>query len=387
MPLLARDELVALTDPRPGPCVSIFMPTQRAAPERQQNPIDLKNLVREAEHALLEHGHRAIEIQPVLAPAWALVENPSAWERPGDSLALFLAPDFYREYHLPLPLEQLVVVADRFHIKPLLPAFTNGGIFYVLALSQKDVRLFLCTAQTVAQVDLEDVPRSVAEALLYDDPERQVQFHLTTRQQPTGPRGAMFHGHTAIADDTKDDIRHYFRHVDEGLKPLLRNQRAPLVLAGVEFLLPLYRDSNTYPNLLEKGVEGNPELLSAKELHRRARLIARPELERKMEVEAERYRQLAATSKLATHDLKTIVRTAHQGRVEVLWVAIDETRWGRYEPSTNSVHVHPQPNPEDEDLLDLAAVKALLTDALIYGVDHTRMPAKDADAAAAILRY
>jgi hypothetical protein len=386
MPLLARDELVALTETRPGPCVSIFMPTQRAAPARQQNPIDLKNLVREAEHALLEKGHRAIEIQPVLEPAWALVQNPSAWDRPGDSLALFLAPAFYREYHLPLPVEECVAVGDRFQIKPLLPAFTNGGIFYILAVSQKDVRLFLCTPQTVAQVDLEDVPKSVAEALLYDDPERQVQFHPTTRPHAGGQRGAMFHGHAEIADDAKDDIRHYFRHVDDGLKRLLKSQRAPLVLAGVEFLHPLYRDANTYPNLLPRGVEGNPELLSAKELHGRAWLLVRPELERRMEAEAERYRQLEATTKLATHDVKAIVRTAHQGRIEVLWVALDRTRWGRYEPATNSVHVHPQPKPGDEDLLDLAAVKALLADALIFAVDHTKMPAKQADAAA-ILRY
>ncbi len=121
MPLLVRDELEALTEPRPGPCVSIFMPTQRAAPERQQNPIDLKNLVREAEHKLLEAGHRAIEIRPLLEPAWALVQNPRAWERPGDGLTLFLAPRFYREYHLPLPLEESVTVGPRFHLKPQSP--------------------------------------------------------------------------------------------------------------------------------------------------------------------------------------------------------------------------------------------------------------------------
>jgi hypothetical protein len=30
------------------------------------------------------------------------------------------------------------------------------------------------------------------------------------------------------------------------------------VLAGVEYLLPIYREANTYPHLLAEGIHGNP---------------------------------------------------------------------------------------------------------------------------------
>lgn len=42
-------------------------------------------------------------------------------------------------------------------------------------------------------------------------------------------------------------------------KPSCGTNMPPLVLAGVEYLLPIYRRANTYPYLLDGGVTGNPE--------------------------------------------------------------------------------------------------------------------------------
>ena len=43
-----------------------------------------------------------------------------------------------RIHRLPLAFETLVVVANRFHVKPLLPLFMGNGRFYVLAFSLID---------------------------------------------------------------------------------------------------------------------------------------------------------------------------------------------------------------------------------------------------------
>jgi len=42
-----------------------------------------------------------------------------------------------------------VVVSDRFHLKPLLPLLTGDGRFYILALSQNQVRLLQGTRYSV----------------------------------------------------------------------------------------------------------------------------------------------------------------------------------------------------------------------------------------------
>jgi hypothetical protein len=54
---------------------------------------------------------------------------------------LFLSPGAFHSYRLPLSFGELAVISDRYHLKPLLPLLAGDGSFYVLALSQNEVRL------------------------------------------------------------------------------------------------------------------------------------------------------------------------------------------------------------------------------------------------------
>ena len=58
-----------------------------------------------------------------------------------------------------------MVVTDNFHIKPLLPLFTGDGHFYILALSQNEVRLLSGTRYSVSEVEIGQVGGSLAEAI------------------------------------------------------------------------------------------------------------------------------------------------------------------------------------------------------------------------------
>jgi Bacterial archaeo-eukaryotic release factor family 3 len=95
------------------------------------------------------------------------------WQRQNQGLALFLAPQTFGEYRLPSSLDELGVVAHRFHIKPLLPLLSGNGHFFVLALSQKEVRLLQGTGYSVSEVELHGVPQGIAEALPYEDVEKK----------------------------------------------------------------------------------------------------------------------------------------------------------------------------------------------------------------------
>lgn len=53
---LSIDEIKTLVENTQSPCVSLYMPTQKAGPETRQNPIRFKNLIREAEERLTEMG-------------------------------------------------------------------------------------------------------------------------------------------------------------------------------------------------------------------------------------------------------------------------------------------------------------------------------------------
>jgi hypothetical protein len=363
------------------------MPTHRGGREVRQDPIRLKNLLAEAEAQLVEAGLRRPEATELLGPALHLLDMAGFWRRQSDGLAIFVSSTVFRTHRLPIDLQELVVVSERFHIKPLIPLLTGDGRFYVLALSQNEVKLLQGTRYTVDHVDLERVPDSLDEALKWNDPERRLQWHTRTGSTTDGRRAAIFHGHgVASGDDPKDYIRRYFRQIDYGVRDLLRDERAPLVSAGVDHVLSLYREANKYQGLLEEGVVGNPEELGAEELHRQAWAIVQPHFQREREEAAAQYQRLAAAeSELASNEVQEIVPAAYHGRVATLFAALRFQHWGSFDVGRNTVVLRKEAKPGDEDLLDFAAAHTLLNAGTVYAVEAGKVP--DGAPLAAVFRY
>jgi hypothetical protein len=376
MKLLIRDELKVLMEEHKKPCVSIFMPLYRAGAEIQQNPLRFKNMLREAEQRLIANGQEEQDAKELLGPAQELLKDNDFWQHPLSGLAVYRSPDLFRYYRLPFDLQELVILADRFYIKPLLPLFYAERRFYILALSQNQVRFFQATRYSVHEIELKGIPQSLAEALKYEYPEKQPQFRTSApggKQHPGRRRPAIFYAYGVDIDDAKGRILRYFREIDKGLHGLLKEERAPLVLASVEYLFPIYREANTYPYLIDKGIPGNPELLSPEELHKQAWAIVQPYFQKVQEEALARYRELAGSGRVS-NDVREIVPAAYCGRVESLFVAVGYQQWGTFDPDTDRVYLHQSAEPGDEDLLDLAVVQTLLHGGNVYTVNLEEMP-------------
>jgi hypothetical protein len=387
MSLVSTEDLRLLAARQPGWHVSLFLPTYRAGVDTLQNPVRCKNLLRQAEAQLLAGGLRASEVQTLLAPVYRLLEDYAFWQHQSDGLALFVAPDVFRAYCLPLPLAELVVVSKRFHLKPLLPLLSGDGQFYILALSQNQVRVFECTRHSMNPVTLPNAPTSLAEALKYSDPERQLQFHTKTQtfaRPGSSERGAIFFGTGVAADETKSDLMEYFRQVDRGLAEVVPHAHVPVVLAGVEYLLPLYKAVTAHTAVVEPGVTGNPDDLPAETLHERAWAVVEPLFGQAQEEAAARYRRYAGTGRASSH-LPEVVLAAAYGRVETVFVAVGVQCWGRFHPETQDIQLVPEAAPEAEDLLDCAALHTFLNRGTVYAVPPDQVPAPAS--LAAILRY
>ncbi|MCL5269552.1 MAG: hypothetical protein M1457_03115, partial [bacterium] len=369
MDLLTEENLRELLAEQGGPCVSIYMPTHRRGPDIQQDPIRLKNLARDAESRLTAGGMRPTEAADLMAAAGELVEDPHFWQHQCDGLALFLTADQRFSFRLPLRFDEFVVAGRRFHVKPLLPLFTGDGRFYVLALSQGGVRLLQGSRFTVGEAALRDVPRSLAEALRYDNFEVSLQHHIGMARGASAGEGAGVlpsHG-GADAANFKPRIQEFFRKVDASLRELLGDERAPLVLAGVEYIRGLYHDVNRYEHLLEEGIDDQPERLSDGELHRRAWAIVSPLYQRQRRETLERFRRLAGSgSPQATADLDAVVPAAYYKRVDTLFVPAGRQEWGVFDPESNRVARHERAQAGDEDLIELAVVHTLRYGGQVY---------------------
>lgn len=380
MDLLTQHDLTTLIEAQGQWCISFYMPIVRAGTEVQQNPIRFRNLLRQAESRLEKLEVRVPDIEALLAPAQALLDDPAIWRGIGDGLAVFLSPEEVTYYHLPVRFDELVVVKERFHIKPLLPLISGDGRFYVLALSQEEVRLLEGSRYSVSEVELAGVPESLSEALQLDESDRQ-QLRAVGKSQ-----GTIFQGAGESRDTNVKQIRRFFQRVDRGLRELIADKQVPLVLASVDYLLPIYRDANSYPHLLDEGLTGNPEMLSAKDLHKRAWALVGPQFSRDQDEQIAQYRKLVGKNDpRAENSLKQTLLAAHQGRIATLFVARDVQVWGRYDAEKVSVHVHPEMQAGDQDLLDLAAMQTFANGGAVYVLDQDAIPG--GERLAAILRY
>jgi Bacterial archaeo-eukaryotic release factor family 3 len=380
MNVLTRNNLNLLMAVHKGPCVSVFMPMHRSGPETQQDPIRLKNLIREAEERLIARGLRTPEAKELLEPAERLLRDGLFRQHQSDGLAMFLSPEVFRYYLLPFVFGELVIVTDRFHIKPLLPLLSGDGRYFVLALSQNKIRLLQSSHYSVSELDVADVPENLAETLRDDDSWKDLHMH-SALSGGQGTFSSVTHGSEV---DSKENIRRYFRRIDKGLHELVRDERVPLVLAWVDYLHPIYKEVNSYPHLMDEGIAGNPERLSAGELHELTWTIVKPYFQKAQQEAVNRYREFASSGR-ASNRVRKIILAASHGRIELLFVIPDFQQWGKFDPGTDEIHLHKKEKTGDEDLLEFTAIQTLLNGGNVYVVEPGTMP--DTGSLAAVFRY
>ena len=377
---LTLDQIKGLAQQTASPSISIFLPTHRSGQDAQQDPIRLKNLLRDAEKQLLDGGMGPREAGALLQPAQALLDDANFWNHQHEGLALFMSADDFHYYALPFSVEELLVVAQSYYVKPVLPLFTNNGHYFILAISQNEIRLFEGTRYGVGQIDLpEGTPESLEAALRLDGPQKTLQMH-------PGGGGGMFHGQGPGDEEQKVWIEQYLNLVDTSLKEIFREQNAPLVLAGVDYLLPMYRKVSEYSNIMEEGITGNPDHLRPEELQEQAWRIVETYFQQETKKIVEQYQQLADTDK-ATDNVEEIVAAAFNGRVDKLILSVENQIWGAFNPKDGKVmrSSNGQSKKYNLALLDFTAMHTLQNGGTVCALSQDEMPTDSP--IAAVFRY
>lgn len=341
-PRLQNDPAALLSAPA-RPCVSIYLPAHPVGAGDEPARIRLKNLLRQATERL-----GAPDADEILTPAYMLIDGAPGlgfWRHQEKAVALFLAPGFFQYVPIPFPVTERLEVGDRFVIRPLLPLL-GGGTFYVLALSRKEVRLLEVTDSDVRRMDLGGVPQSLEEALGEQLTGRIFQTH-TASPAALGARAAIVHGRGSGEEDVKAELMRYLQRVDAALAPKLPDRNAPLVLAGVEYLLAIYREVSRLTAIAAEEITGSPESIKDEELAQRGRPLVEPFFADDRRRALARFEELAGRGRTSCH-ITEILPAAREGRVDTLFVSITADLRGSF-GEDGSVR------PGGEDLLDLAA--------------------------------
>ncbi len=376
------EDVLALDRSAGGARASIYLPTARFGPDSQiENTARLKNLLKQATSELATFGLRSPAIEEMIEPVRRLSLDRGFWLGAGDGLAVFIGPDEQRPFRLPLAFTERCVVGHRYFLRPLLPLVETDRPFLLLALALKRVRLLRGDARGLVPVDLAGAPASLAEALRWDDYEkRSLQFHTETSGAPGGRRPAVFHG--SGEPDPKDEITRYFRGIDRAIKEVADG--SPVILAGVDYLIPLYREVSDLPTLVETSITGNPDTLGDDRLHAEAWRIVEKLVEAEREKDAARISEAWATPR-TSGEVPALVSAALAGRIDVLFAALDAEAWGVVDEATGTVEAHERRSPGDEDLIGRAALATLKTGGTVHAVGAAQLP--KGEVMVGLLRY
>jgi hypothetical protein len=383
---LATDYPDVLLAPQQPPCLSLYQPTHRVAPESDQDPIRFKNLVRALEESLAA-DHDADEVERLLKPFRDLEADSRFWRYNGDGLAVLATADDFRVYRLQRPVPELAVVADTFHTKPLLRIMQSADRFQVLGLDRGSVRLFEGTRDALDEVELASgVPATLTEAL----GEELTDPHLTVASYGSkGPAGnPMVHGHGARKDELDIDTRRYFLAVDRAiLAHHSRPSGLPLLLAALPEYHGVFRELSKNPFLIDQTIDVNPTAIDRDELLERSWQALEPTYLARLGELVERFGTASAHDK-GSADVSDVAMAAIGGRVDTVLVEAERLIPGRVDEETGRLTVAAEDDLDDADVgdvLDEIGEHVLRRGGEVVVVPSERMPTDTG--LAAIYRY
>lgn len=381
MDAFGRRELGELLEPPALPAISVYLPTHRAGAETEGDALRFRAALDRARGLLAPEVKATGEA--LLADLSPLVSDGEFWRHQADGLAVFAAPGLERRYRLPVSFPELVVVGKSFVTRPLIEYLQAPGRFWIVALSQKAVRLWQGTTTGLSPVRPAGVPQSLEEALGREVEPDPISFH-SSRGRGSAP---IYHGHGVGVDDQKDELARFFRSVDAGLRDLLAPETGPVILAAVDYYHPIYHSISRLPNLTEDGIVGNVIAWDPEELHEAAWPIVRAEVEKQLD-EAVRLWESGFGRGKTESDIATAGAHAVAGRIRLLMTEKGRRVWGSLDRDTGRVRVvgedGPDPGPDAVDVLDELAEVTIRHGGRALVLPGERMPTRTG--VAAVLR-
>jgi hypothetical protein len=307
------NQLLAATE---APCISLYMPTHRTHPENKQDIIRYKNLVKQVRDSFKEK-YPTVEIDKLLEPFEALATDHEWWVHAGEGLAVLGSSEHFEMIHLQQPVEDLVMVDDSFHTKPLQRILQSIDRYQVLALSLDAIHLFEGNRYSLVKIELpDDFPTAMGAVL----GEELTDKHTTVASYGGvgGTSANMHHGHGGKKEEADSDAERFFRVVahavyDQYSKP----SGLPLILATLPEHHFLFNQVNKNPFLLLKGIDINPEAVSIEQLTELSWKVMQPIYIKKLETLAEKFNQAKAGG-LGSDSMDQVLEAAEAGRVDTI---------------------------------------------------------------------
>jgi hypothetical protein len=374
-------ELAAYVAPR---CITIYLPTHTsgAAVNEQNDLIEFKSRIQQVSSRLKAEGMSQELVDRIVGAGYKLIANEPFWRELTCGLVVFLADGYCKYYKMPVSPKDEILVNSSFLLNPLIPVVTQRDYFFLLVLSKKQARFYKGDRFGLTYIPVPEMPNGIDDVVHFEEKDDQKLWR--TGSSGAGG-GANYHGIGAGKPDDKENIAMYLDEVDETLwKDHLSNETAPLLLAGVEYLVSIYRQVAQYNNIWPEALHGSHEHDDLQTLHKASHLKMQRYFVQRREKMLENY-GVATGAGLSSSILDDVIPAAFYSRISVLFAQHGEHIWGSFDEQDNVLDLHAEQREGDECMLDKAVIKTLLNGGEVFLLSKDEMPAHSK--LAAIFRY
>ncbi|MFL5745919.1 MAG: hypothetical protein ACJ751_14700 [Niastella sp.] len=384
--ILTKDIFVELASYEKTPCISILMPTHRSGMEvnEQADRSMFKNVLQQVEKKLNEKKADPSLIKSVLQPAYELIKEDTFWRSLNNGLAVYIADGFFKYVKLGAPVIQLIHVNSSFYVSPLIPYMVRDENFYLLDIAKKFPRFYRADGFGIERLQIDEMPFGVDDVVHFEEKDGDTLFRTGGKG---GKGSANFHGIGGGKPEENENIAMYLQEVDDTIwQTHLHAENAPLLLAGQEFLIPIYRSVSKYNNIWPEALTGNHHHQSDNELYEEAMKVMKPFFDQPLKYALEDYGNKLATA-LTSSMIETIIPATYYGKVSHLFVKKGLQVCGTFNELENKLTLQGLEGPisEPDDLIDKAVIKTIQNGGEVYFLDADQMP--NQNELAAIFRY
>lgn len=302
------------------------------------------------------------EMERFLKPLRSLVHDTQVLQSLKGNFGLFRNKDSFRILRIPVEVQEMLVVATSFHVKPLLKWLQFDRDFLLLGLERGVAHLYHGNQFSLRKIEL---PGST----LY-------------KKYGHAP------GFNSNASGERERALRFFEHfelLNSWLAEHSELKKAKVFVVGEKDLVQSARQKLRYPESLKPALltKFNPHKLG--DICFEIRRILKRELSLEMDDVYFEFNQ-ALNSRIAKNNIKQIARAAAQGLVTKLIVADGIHLFGKLNSKTGSLSLHMNHlDHEDDDILDDLAQMVLAKGGDVIVASRDQIP--QGHPALAILKY
>ncbi|MGZ3768044.1 MAG: baeRF3 domain-containing protein [Bdellovibrio sp.] len=368
---LTHEELFRLTSVTDGPCISIYIPAML----EKTLKIEYEALVRRAVH-LMSYDPREDLREDFLKKLQSFDPCEHLLSL-NEGLGIFVNKHWSSYYIANHEVPSKVVVAESFHLKPLLEDIQGARESHALVLSADEALMIHFSAGVATELHTFLFRQGQHSNSIHwkhlDESETAQIPHLKVHLRSRGLQDSRF--------KRKAGVKLFLKWIEAKINKEQRYKELPLYVFTNDVLFDFYKEVSTHPLPvlskidLSKGIPRIEALLHQVNLLTQKNLIEHKSLSTANIDEAVKQKRMI-------DDLTNISRAALNGRIKTLFLRDNIDVWGQFHRGSGQITFHEkQMDSKDDDILDDIACEVIRKGGEVIVLREKDMPSSSPAAA------